>query len=229
MYQQPPSHISQPPYQPPSLPSAPNYIVRIGCLIVPLCIAFLIASDILLSHFQDQHAPFLFQNQIVADTFQIAFYASIGGIFEFAFAAIKAWCRPINKLARGWAVLITSVWIFTLLACPLLCFVSLDLRSNIGMTRTGFLLTSASTHSRSQGTVHFYNPADGITQILCVGMDQHCQPHPGDPPQLDRGLVVQPGQVVNVEFDGGTYQITSKTTPSMNITIHNYSVNDPSW
>ncbi len=135
MYQQPPSHISQPPYQPPFPPSGPNYVawIRIiGCLIVPLYIAFLIASVILLSHFQDQHAPFLFQNQIVVNAFQIAFYVLIGGTFEFGRAAIKAWCRPMNKLARGWAVLITSVWIFTLLACPLVGIVFEDLRSNIG-------------------------------------------------------------------------------------------------
>jgi hypothetical protein len=89
---------------------------------------------------------------------------------------------------------------------------------HVGMTRTGFMRPSVEITDGS--TLSFHNPANGVTQILCVGVDQRCQPETGDPSQLDRGLVIRPGQVVNVEFDtDGTYQITSQTTPHMNITI----------
>lgn len=110
--------------------------------------------------------------------------------------------------------------IFGVVAISIGLFWHVFVNPNISMTSTGFLRTTA-VDINDGDTIHFRNPANGVTQILCIGVDQHCQPKSGDPSQLDSGLIVQPGQTVSVAFDtDGMYQITSKTTPNMNITIN---------
>jgi hypothetical protein len=238
MYQQPASRTSQPQNQTP-VPTSTRRIqaqrerttrgLIIGCLIVPLGIVLFIVFTLLFAHFKDQHPPILFQRQDVVSEFQIAAMVTTVCACVFFIAALVSWNTPMNKLGRGWVILFTSVWLVTFLAFPPLWMVYNALHSNIGMTRTGFLVPSLSISYGDHGdglVVHFYNPPDGVKQILCVGVDQHCQKGSDDPAQLDRGLIMQPGQVVNVTFDmGGTYQITSETTPSMNMTI---SVDDGS-
>jgi hypothetical protein len=88
---------------------------------------------------------------------------------------------------------------------------------NIDMTRTGF--TRTSVHINPGEKIHFQNPANGVMQNLCIGVDQHCQPEYVGPP-FYRGLIIRPGQTVDVVFDASNvYSITSTTTPHMNITI----------
>ena len=96
------------------------------------------------------------------------------------------------------------------------------LNPHVGMTRTGFTTTYVSIFSHNKVTLQ--NPSDGVTQILCVGTEQQCetyQPSLVDyPSQFTPGLVMQPGQSVNIEFDhAGNYYITSKHTPHMNLKI----------
>ena len=94
------------------------------------------------------------------------------------------------------------------------------LNPHIGMTRTGFTTTYVSIFSHNKVT--FQDPTDGVTQILCIGTDQQCEKLPlvDYPSQLTPGLVIQPGQSVSIEFDhAGSYYITSKNTPHMNLKI----------
>ena len=94
------------------------------------------------------------------------------------------------------------------------------LNPHIGMTRTGFTTTYVSIFSHNKVT--FENPSDGVTQVLCIGTDQQCENHPlvDYPSQFTPGLTIQPGQSVSIEFDhAGTYYLTSKNTPHMNVKI----------
>jgi hypothetical protein len=94
------------------------------------------------------------------------------------------------------------------------------LNPHVGMTRTDF--TSGYVSIFSHNKVTFQNPTDGVTQILCIGTNQQCEKLPSvdDPSQLTQGLVIQPGQSVSIEFDHyGSYYITSKNTPHMNLKI----------
>ncbi len=96
------------------------------------------------------------------------------------------------------------------------------LNPHVGMTSTNFTTTYVSIFSKDKVT--FQNPSDGVTQILCVGTDQRCDTYQHDlvdyPSQFTPGLVIQPGQSVSIEFDhAGSYYITSKNTPHMNLKI----------
>lgn len=98
-----------------------------------------------------------------------------------------------------------------------LCW-TLFINPYVDMTATTF--TRASVSINNGGTLHFRNPTNGITQLLCSGINQKCQAEKGAPTALQQGLRVQPGQTIDVNFDAdGTYHITSKNTPGMNITI----------
>jgi plastocyanin len=95
---------------------------------------------------------------------------------------------------------------------------SIFINPNVGMTRTSFTRDSVNINTGSN--INFSNPSDGVTQVLCVGTDQDCKTSSDDPPELDKGLTIKPGQTISVTFHNeGTYHITSKTTPYMNITI----------
>ena len=86
------------------------------------------------------------------------------------------------------------------------------------MTATGF--TSTSVQITEGQTLHFQNPANGVPQTLCTGVDQACQAESGAPESLNKGILVLPGQTMAVRFAfGGTYHITSANTPGMNITV----------
>ncbi len=88
----------------------------------------------------------------------------------------------------------------------------------VSMTHTSFLRNSVSLSNGE--TLHLQNPADGVTQILCLGVDRKCQPENGAPGMLNHGIRVQPGQSVTIIFDtDGTYHLTSETTPGMNLSV----------
>jgi len=88
----------------------------------------------------------------------------------------------------------------------------------VGMTRTSFLRNSVSIDNGD--TLHLQNPANGVTQLLCIGVDQKCQEETGAPGTLNHGIRVKPGQSITITFaTDGDYQITSATTPGMNLSI----------
>lgn len=116
--------------------------------------------------------------------------------------------KPLKVVALA-MVWITIVHFLVLTSFP----------SRIDLTRTGFSLPVVAIGEG--GTVTFDNPSDGVTQTLCLGTNQHCDPYASGPPQLAQGLVLHPGQSVSIVFPGhGAYYITSKTTPHMNLTVY---------
>jgi hypothetical protein len=109
-------------------------------------------------------------------------------------------------------------------ALSLLAFVALAyfwagfINPYVSMTRTSFPRSSVSISSGT--TLHVQNPADGVTQILCIGINQKCQPEHGAPDVLNQGIRVQPGQIVTIPFAIiGEYHITSETMPGMNLFV----------
>jgi hypothetical protein len=129
--------------------------------------------------------------------------------------------RDRSKRVRRWQGYLGLTAIVILIVGIVSIFVLLyrynTANPNIDMTRTGF--TRTSVHINPGETLHFQNPADGVMQVLCIGVDQRCQPEYVGPP-FYRGLTIRPGQTVDVVFEASNvYSITSTTTPHMNITI----------
>ncbi len=88
----------------------------------------------------------------------------------------------------------------------------------VGMTNSSFVRNSVSISNGE--TLHMQNPADGVTQIICIGVDQKCLPEKGAPDALNHGIRVQPGQSVTITFaTNGDYHITSTTMPGMNLSV----------
>lgn len=98
------------------------------------------------------------------------------------------------------------------------CLWGIFVNPYVSMTRTSFLRPSVSINTGQ--TLHLQNPANGVTQILCLGVDQKCQPEDGAPGVLNHGIRLQPGQSVTITFDtDGDYHITSETTPGINLSV----------
>ena len=150
-----------------------------------------------------------------------AFYSSNGLIIEYLVvvllfvSVILAGAKGHTALGKPLkAVPLVMVWIFIVNLLVGASFIP-----RVDLTRTGFSISYVSIVEG--GTVTFDNPSDGVTQVLCLGTDQQCDPYASSSLQLAQGLVLHPGQSVSIVFSRyGTYQITSKTTPHMNLTIY---------
>ena len=119
---------------------------------------------------------------------------------------------PLRK-PLAWII---GLFLLTLVATGALW--SILVNPYVSMTRTSFVRASVSLSNGE--TLHLQNPADGVTQILCIGVDQKCQPENGAPAALNHGIRVLPGQSVTIPFDtDGDYHITSATAPGMNLSI----------
>ena len=70
-------------------------------------------------------------------------------------------------------------------------------------------------------TIRFVNPSSTITQTLCLGMNQHCDPNQLLPRGIaSPGVRIQPNQSKDVVFDTfGTFTITSTSVPGINLTV----------
>ncbi len=70
-------------------------------------------------------------------------------------------------------------------------------------------------------TVHFVNNSSSLTQVLCLGMNNHCDPYAALPRGLKSpGIRLAPGQAKDVVFDFyGTFHVTSITGSDMNLTV----------
>jgi hypothetical protein len=143
---------------------------------------------------------------------QVLFLIGIGAILVLALVQRIFWPTPLRK-SLGW---IMGFCLLTLIAVAWLW--SAFVNPYVGMTRTSFLRNSVSMSNGE--TLHLQNPADGVTQILCIGVDQKCQPEDGAPGTLNHGIRVLPGQRVTITFAiNGEYHITSETMPGMNLSV----------
>ena len=183
-------------------------------LVTLLIIGTCALTNLSVQYFQAQSPAFFFQVQALSVAELLILGGITLGLLIFFGALAKAERRSfVGKLSRG-------LFFLTILALiGAFLFWTILINPDIGMTRTGFTRTSVSINTGD--AIYFHNLANGATQRICVGVNQHCQPGNSDPAQLDYGLVMQPGQTVSVVFDTeGDYQITSTTTPHMNMTVN---------
>ena len=143
---------------------------------------------------------------------QVFFLIGVGTILVLALLLGIFRRTPLRK-PLGWTV---GLVLPTLVVVAVLW--NAFINPYVSLTRTSFLRNSVSLNNGE--TLHLHNPADGVTQILCIGIDQKCQPEDGAPGTLNHGIRVQPGQSVTITFDtDGTYHLTSETTPGMNLSV----------
>jgi plastocyanin len=70
-------------------------------------------------------------------------------------------------------------------------------------------------------TIHFVNRSSSITQVLCLGTNNRCDPYAVLPRGLKSpGIRIAPGQAKDVVFDFyGTFHVTSVIVSGMNLTV----------
>jgi hypothetical protein len=89
----------------------------------------------------------------------------------------------------------------------------------IDMMTTGFV---PQTIEITEGeTLHFINRSSTITQVICLGTNQRCDPYAVLPRGLrSPGIRIAPDQAGEAVFDFyGTFHVTSTTVPGMNLTV----------
>ncbi len=89
----------------------------------------------------------------------------------------------------------------------------------VDMMTTGFV---PQTIEITEGeTIRFVNRSSTITQVICLGTDNRCDPYAALPRGLrSPGVQIAPDQAGVVVFDFyGTFHITSTTVPGMNLTV----------
>ena len=69
--------------------------------------------------------------------------------------------------------------------------------------------------------VHFVNNSSTLTQVICLGTNNHCDPYAALPRGLKSpGIRLAPGQAENVVFDFyGTFHVTGLKGTGMNLTV----------
>jgi plastocyanin len=70
-------------------------------------------------------------------------------------------------------------------------------------------------------TIHFVNRSSTITQVLCLGTNNRCDPYAVLPRGLKSpGITIAPGQAKDIVFDFyGTFHVTSIKGSGMNLTV----------
>jgi hypothetical protein len=70
-------------------------------------------------------------------------------------------------------------------------------------------------------TIHFVNRSSSITQVLCLGTNNHCDPYAALPRGLKSpGIRIAPGQAKDVVFDFyGTFHVTGTVGSGLNLTV----------
>ncbi|HEY0753528.1 MAG TPA: hypothetical protein VGD98_06165 [Ktedonobacteraceae bacterium] len=179
-----------------------------GYLAFPILIFLLVVGVIFLGDRPDYFPPPLIQQFSV----QVFFLSGIGAMIVLALLLGIFRRTPLRK---------PLLWSMGLL---LLAFIAVGwlwssfINPYVGMTRTSFIRNSVSISNGE--SLHLQNPADGVTQIICIGVNQKCQPENGAPGALNHGMRIQPGQRVTITFaNNGEYHITSATTPGMNLSV----------
>ena len=117
----------------------------------------------------------------------------------------------------------------TLLGIPLLFIIAFALvivayntfhkAPEVDMMTTGFVPQKIEITEGE--AIHFVNRSSTITQVICLGSNQHCDPYAALPRGLKNpGIRIAPDQAGEALFDFyGTFHITSTAVPGMNLTV----------
>jgi len=119
--------------------------------------------------------------------------------------------------------------LFSLIGIPLLFVISFAIviaayesfhkPPEVDMMSNGF---SPQTLEITEGeTIHFVNRSSTVTQVLCLGTNNRCDPYAELPRGLKSpGIRIAPGQAKDVVFDFyGTFHVTSLMGSGMNLTV----------
>jgi len=119
--------------------------------------------------------------------------------------------------------------LFSLIGIPLLFVISFAIviaayesfhkPPEVDMMSNGF---SPQTLEITEGqTIHFVNHSSTVTQVLCLGTNNRCDPYAELPRGLKSpGIRIAPGQAKDVVFDFyGTFHVTSLMGSGMNLTV----------
>ena len=119
--------------------------------------------------------------------------------------------------------------LFTLIGIPLLFVITFALviaayesfhkPPEVDVMSNGF--TPQSLEIPEGQTVHFVNRSTTITEVICLGTNNHCDPYAALPRGLKSpGVRIAPDQAKDVLFDFyGTFHVTSITGSGMNLTV----------
>ena len=186
----------------------PRSRVLWGGLTFLTLLLFFIVGAISLRNSPNYFPPTLAQQISV----QALLLTGLGGILALGLLLGTFRRTPLRK-PLAWTI---GLFLLTLVATGVLW--GILVHPYVSMTRTSFVRASVSLNTGE--TLHLQNPADGVTQTLCIGVDQKCQPENGAPAALNHGIRVLPGQSITITFDtDGTYHLTSSSTPGMNLSI----------
>ncbi len=89
----------------------------------------------------------------------------------------------------------------------------------VDVTTTGF---SPQNLEITEGqTVHFINNSSTVTEVICLGTNNHCDPYAALPRGLKSpGIRLAPRQAEDVVFDFyGTFHVTGLIGSGMNLTV----------
>ena len=119
--------------------------------------------------------------------------------------------------------------LFTLIGIPLLFVITFALviaayesfhkPPEVDVMSNGF--TPQSLEIPEGQTVHFVNRSSTITEVICLGANNRCDPYAALPRGLKSpGVRIAPGQAKDVVFDFyGTFHVTSIMGSAMNLTV----------
>jgi hypothetical protein len=183
-----------------------------GFLLLLALIVLLAGGGFFLNHLPD-YTPPTFLEQLPDKLPLLPLILAIGGTLLLLILLGRIFQRtPLgNMIGR---LLVALIFVIVIGVFGWLFFIN----PYVGMTKTGFIRNSVSISNGS--VLHLQNSSDGVTQTLCIGVDQKCQHEDGAPSSLQHSIRVQPGQTLDISFPtDGTYHITSENTPGMNMTV----------
>ena len=126
----------------------------------------------------------------------------------------------VSKRARVLFAVVGIPLLFGLaFAIVIIAYESFHKPPQVDVTTTGF---SPQNLEITEGqTVHFVNNSSTVTQIVCLGTNNHCDPYAALPRGLKSpGIRIAPGQAEDVVFDFyGTFHVTGLIGSGMNLTV----------
>ena len=126
----------------------------------------------------------------------------------------------ISKRARVLFAVVGIPLLFVLaFAIVIIAYENYHKPPQVDVTTTGF---SPQQLEITEGqTVHFINNSSTVTQVVCLGTNNHCNPYAVLPRGLKSpGIRLAPGQAKDVVFDFyGTFHVTSLIGSGMNLTV----------
>ena len=104
-------------------------------------------------------------------------------------------------------------------AIVIIAYESFHKPPQVDVTTAGF--SPQSLEITEGQSIHFVNNSSTVTQVICLGTNNHCDPNAELPRGLKSpGIRLEPGQAEDVLFDFyGTFHVTGLMGSGMNLTV----------